>query len=202
MGTWPDVVTTALLGTDRRAVPSELPESWSGLEPSEDAARTVLDLAAQYGTYSRVGTRLGLAGQPPPAPSEELIAAPPEAQELLGSLLEYPDPSLINYWLASCVDRGLRVSAEHWQPLAVLVARNAGYDRSLLGKALGSGGLWFLRQNPSWQGLAADIAVAMSEPEPSNQGVAYSEEVAAWFGEIDAAFAATDQPGMDGSEMP
>jgi hypothetical protein len=201
--TWADLVTTALLGTDRRPVPNELPGTWAGLVPSEDPAKRVLDLAAQHRAWSRAGTRLPVADPPPNAPAADRTSAPAAAQELLGRLLEHPEPSLINHWLAACGEHGLLVSAEHWQPLAVLAAGHVGYDRRLLGSALGARGIWFLHQNPSWGRLAAQVTAAMSEAAApiSVPMPAESEQTAESVTEIAAVFSSIAKPESNVSEM-
>jgi hypothetical protein len=200
--TWADLVTTGLLGTDRRPVPNDLPDTWAGLIPRDDLAKRVLDLAAQYRAWSRAGTRLQATDPPPSAPAGDGTSAPTAAQELLGRLLEVSGPSLINHWLAACVDRGLLVSAEYWQPLAVLAAGSVGYDRRLLGLALGDRGIWFVHQNPSWERLAAQLTAAMSQTTaPVSMPLAVeSEQAAESVSELAAVFASIDFPASNASE--
>jgi hypothetical protein len=109
---------------------------------------------------------------------------------------------LINHWLSACVGRCLLVSAEYWQPLAVLAAGSVGYDRRLLGMALGDRGIWFVHQNPSWERLAAQITAAMSETTAPNSMlmVVESEQAAESVNEIAAAFASIDFPASNASE--
>jgi hypothetical protein len=200
--TWADLVTTGLLGTDRRPVPNDLPDTWAGLIPRDDLAKRVLDLAAQYRAWSRAGTLLQATDPPPSAPAADGTNAPDAAQELLGRLLEVSGPSLINHWLSACVGRCLLVSAEYWQPLAVLAAGSVGYDRRLLGMALGDRGIWFVHQNPSWERLAAQITAAMSETTaPNSMPMAVeSEQAAESVNEIAAAFGSIDFPASNTSE--
>jgi hypothetical protein len=200
--TWADLVTTALLGTDRRPVPIDLPGTWAGLVPRDDPPKRVLDLAAQYRAWSRAGTRLQATDPPPRAPATVGTTAPTAAHELLGRLLEVPGPSLINHWLVACVDRGLLVSAEYWQPLAVLAAGSVGYDRRLLGLALGDRGIWFVHQNPAWGRLAAQLTAAMSETTaPVSVPLAMEcEQAAEPVSEIAAVFASIDFPASNASE--
>src|SRR5215207_8340346 len=77
--TWADLVTTALLGTDRRPVPDDLPGTWAGPVPRDDPARRILDLAAQYRAWSRAGTRLQATEPPPRAPAADGTSAPAAA---------------------------------------------------------------------------------------------------------------------------
>jgi hypothetical protein len=166
MPDWTDVVTTALLGTDRRPVPSPLPTSWGTTSTANDAATTMLELAAQHRVWSRAGSRL--AAVEPPAVGPPLgDLAPAAAQELLGRLLETANPALINAWLAACVRNGQGISPDHWQPLAVLASAAIGCDPGQLARALGPRGRWFLAQNPEWTELAHQLEAALALPVPS-----------------------------------
>ena len=174
MDDWPDLVTTALLGTGRRPLPANLPTSWGSDPPVAtavaDPAVRLLDLAARHRAAVRAGpSRTADPAAPDPtAPdptaSDPTAAAPPAdrspcpaaAEQLLGDLLVRPNPELINVWLG-CADRaGVGVPASSWTRLARLAAHSTGYDRQRLGRALGARGRWFLRQNPEWRRLAAD----------------------------------------------
>jgi hypothetical protein len=191
---WSDVVATALLGTDRRPVPPTPAAAWAIPATSEDPAAQILDLAAQHRSWREAGSRLATAEPPPTAPTTETDWAPAPAQELLGRMLDQPELEMINYWLATCVDRRYQVWPEHWQPLAELASASVAYDRLLLAQAIGVGGIWFLHQNQAWARLAAQIAAARSEegtrtdklPEPT------SERSAAIQLEIDAVFTGSD----------
>ena len=146
---WAELVTTALLGTDRRPL--------DGADPPGQ----VLDQAARHRILDRLSaTPVVEASDPvePPAaaPSQDVQPAPESADRLLDQLLRTPDPALISCWLGVCADRGYIVSALHWTTLARLAARSTGYARSAVGASLGPRGRWFLRQNPDWRRLAAD----------------------------------------------
>jgi hypothetical protein len=192
---WSDVVATALLGTDRRPVLPTPAAAWAIPATSEDPATQILDLAAQHRSWSRAGSRLATAGPPPAAPATEADWAPAPAQELLGRMLDQPEPDMINYWLAACVDRRHHVWPEHWQLLAGLATASVAYDRLLLARAMGAGGIWFLHQNPAWARLAAQIAAAMSEETTRTDEVpeSMSERTTAIQLEIDAVFTGSDR---------
>jgi hypothetical protein len=189
---WSDVVATALLGTDRRPVPRSLTAAWVVADADEEPATQILGLAAQHRARIRAGSPLATAESPPAAPAAETEWASASAQELLGRLLDRPEPSTINHWLASCVHRGHYIWPEHWQPLAELATRTLAYDRLLLGRAIGARGIWFLHQNPAWSRLAAQIDAAVTERRSDSYGVAEptSERTTAILQEIDAVFAA------------
>ena len=145
---WSDVVTTALLGTDRRSVLPTPAAAWAIPATSEDPATQILDLAAQHRSWSGAGSRLPTAEPPPTAPATATNWAPAPAQELLGRMLDQPEPEVINYWLAACVDRRRHVWPDHWQLLAELAMASVAYKRLLLARAIGGQGIWFLPSEP------------------------------------------------------
>jgi hypothetical protein len=162
---WDTLVTTALLGTDRRPLPDGLPEPVARLAAAQaDRALAVLDAAAGYLSLRHAGARPGSRPEPPPAPRQRLDPAPEAAQVLLGRLLRERDPALVDQWLARCTTRGLGVRAGLWAPLAAATAARGGPDRALVRAALGERGRAFLAANPRWRALAAEPAAA---DEPS-----------------------------------
>jgi hypothetical protein len=65
MSEWEDVVTTGLIGTDRRPVPDALPASWgSGLDHVSDPAHALLSIAARHRAASRAGDSLSPPARP------------------------------------------------------------------------------------------------------------------------------------------
>ena len=86
---WDELVTTALLGTARRALPAGLPDAVAGLaHAQQDAGLAVLDAAAGYAAYRDAGRRPGSCPeQGPPAPRQTLDFAPDPAHELLLTFL-------------------------------------------------------------------------------------------------------------------
>jgi hypothetical protein len=171
---WPELVTTALLGTARRLVPHQRSPAW-GIPPArEDPALELLDLAAARDAAGRAGRPVeragGRADLGATGSDRALPVGPPRARRLLEELLARPQPSTINLWLAACVARGYGLAAEHWTPLAVLAARSTAYERPLLGRALGPPGLWFLQQNAAWRRLAEGAAADPApNPAPDSQ---------------------------------
>lgn len=146
---WADLVTTALLGTDRRPL------------EADDPPVAVLRAAARHRVLDQLtGPRPepALADQTrsEPALANDGAEAPAAADRLLAELLRTPDPAVISCWLGACAGHGRTVAAVHWTPLARLAARTTAYDRVALGAAIGARGRWFLRQNPEWRRLAVD----------------------------------------------
>ncbi len=169
---WPELVTTALLGTGRRPVPSGISEIWATSIPAEqaDPAVRLLDLAARHRAASRVASRpaespaeCGPAA--PAAPPSDRLSPPPAASDVLGSLVVRPTPALINFWFGCAEATGCGVPAPYWTRLARLAAHSTAYDRPLLGQVLGERGRWFLRQNPDWRRLAADADPARRQAQ-------------------------------------
>jgi hypothetical protein len=158
MSVWEDVVTTGLIGTDRRPVPDELPASWGAeLDQAIDPAHVVLSLAARRRAVRRAG---GLLPSCPPAvvaPPNREPAASRTAHEILNRLLYPPQVDLINLWLDAAARHGKRVSTSYWTPIAVVAARNTAVDRMALARALGERGVWFVEQNPQWNRLAKGL---------------------------------------------
>jgi len=161
---WAELVTTALLGTDRR--PMDV----------ADPPVAVLHAAARHRVLDRLAPSTAEEAEPgggQPAPAQDRPEAPAAADRLLTDLLRAPDPTLISCWLLACADHARTVAAIRWTPLARLAARTTGYDRSALGASLGPRGRWFLRQNPEWRKLAedavppVDAGPAPHEPAPT-----------------------------------
>jgi hypothetical protein len=172
MSSWTDVVTTALLGTDRRPLPDDLPAGWSGErghrsaagsadEASTAAASRVLALAARHRAVALAGAPLDRVSVPSVSATARPAHAPRAAQDLLASMLAQPEPVLINLWLSACATRGLGVSPDLWTRLARLASRSTAYDRAALRQVIGDRGRWFLQQNPQWAALSS------SPPEPA-----------------------------------
>jgi hypothetical protein len=124
MSDWSDLVTCALLGTDRRPPPTDLPTSWAGSLERDDAAAQpaslVLSLATRHRAFARAGAVLPHLDAPPGVHGEQGPLATGAAQALLGRLLEPALPELVNTWLAAARDRGQTAASEHWTRLAAL----------------------------------------------------------------------------------
>ena len=165
MSAWDELVTTALLGTERRSLPDGLPGPVARLaRAQDDRALAVLEAAAGYAALRRGGARPGRCPEPPPAPRQDVNLAPEPAQALLGSLLRSRETALVEVWLRTCVERGLGVRAGWWSALATAAAAPTGPDRRLVRAALGSRGRAFLAANPRWRAVAHEPAASSVEP--------------------------------------
>ncbi len=158
MSEWEDVVTTGLIGTDRRPVPDALPASWgSGLDHASDPAHAVLSIAARHRAASRAADPLLSCPPGPSGPPNRAPLASRAAHEILARLLSPPQVALLNVWLVAAVQSGQQASAAYWTPLAMVAARTAELDRTAFAAAIGDRGVWFIEQNPQWARLAKDL---------------------------------------------
>jgi hypothetical protein len=156
--TWEDLVTVALLGTDRRPLPDG-PPRWAGptADLRRDPTHVVLGWAVRHRAAVRAGSALPVGPPGPTVPAEDRDPGPAEAQQELRDALERGAPGPVNDALAVLVDQDLVVAPEHWTALATLAAGNPRLDRALLAPALGLRGVWFVGQNPEWARLASTL---------------------------------------------
>lgn len=155
MSSWDDVVTAALLGTDRKPPPDGAAE--------DDPTRVVLAAAARHRAAVRAGARLSSCPEPEPPPAATREPAPAAAQQLVGDHLVARDYAAINQWLAEADVQERALAAEHWCAAAHLAARTPNVDRARLAAALGERGVWFVGRNPEWARLATVLRARLSE---------------------------------------
>jgi hypothetical protein len=154
MTAWPDLLATALVGTDRRG------------PATDDAARQLLGEAAAWSVYRRAGVRAmrGLTA-PAPAPVESRPVVPAAAASRLAVLMD-AEPfagtdaagrtALRVEWLRAVIDLDLRVPPEYL-PILMEHARIAAEVRPLVMAAGGARTAWLLAQNPQWSFLTATV---------------------------------------------
>lgn len=157
MNSWEELVTTALLGTDRRPV-----AEGSG-EPDIDPVDRVLGAAARHRAAVRAGRILQSCPPLERPPGPALAPAPSLAQDKIGEHLGFGDVVQVNAWLSRAVEQGSGLAAEHWVAAATLAARAPGVNRRDLAAVLGPPGVWFLSRNPEWARLAAALHTALNE---------------------------------------
>lgn len=159
-----ELVTLALLGTDRRPV--------AGLtdgDPAEPVG-ALLDEAARSALAARAGQLWTRQSAAPPGPGgERLSLGPPEAQAILGRLLARPHPGMLNLWLTAAVDHGSGAAPQLWPELAAAASRLGEVSRPLLSQVLGERGRWFVAQNPAWSRLDSSWTSNQDLPEPGPQ---------------------------------
>ncbi|MGW0574371.1 DUF5691 domain-containing protein [Streptomyces sp. NPDC002920] len=153
---WDDLVTVALLGTDRRTPP--------GAVPGREAPAALLDAAAAETVRRRAGLRPGRAApRPDPAPVDPRPALPvPAARRLTLLLADRPGAGggrrgttpdlmeLLPQWLAAANARGFAPPPESL-PALLDAARGRTDLRPAALAFAGPRALWLARLNPDWR---------------------------------------------------
>lgn len=140
-----ELVTAALLGTDRRPV-----EATAATDP----ATFLLDQAVRLSVAARAGAVLPQLADPVAGPTDHPPWAPPQAQVVMARLLERPQADLLNLWLRAAAEQQVGLTPSHWPALAAYATRSAQLSRPWLAAVLGKAGQWFVAQNPQWAKLA------------------------------------------------
>ncbi|MFF5843463.1 DUF5691 domain-containing protein [Streptomyces massasporeus] len=172
---WEGLVTTALLGTDRRTPP--------GIAPGPDAPAALLDAAAVETVRRRAGRRPARAAErPQPAPEDPRPALPPAAARRLAMLLaDRPGPSgggrrgaapdlteLLPQWLAVANARGFAPPPQVL-PALLDAARGRTDLRPAALEFAGPRALWLARLNPDWRfALRATPGGGAALPHPED----------------------------------
>ncbi|OWA09095.1 hypothetical protein B9W62_15090 [Streptomyces sp. CS113] len=156
-GVWEELVTSALLGTDRRTPP--------GGERGPGAAAALLDAAAAETVRRRAGLRPARAARrPEPAPEDPRPALPEAAARRLATLLtdrpgtagggrrgSAPDlMELLPQWLATANARGFAAPPQAL-PALLDAARGRTDLRPAALKFAGPRALWLAGLNPDWR---------------------------------------------------
>ncbi|MFH9062063.1 DUF5691 domain-containing protein [Streptomyces coeruleorubidus] len=156
-GAWEGLVTTALLGTDRRTPP--------GAGPGPEAPVALLDAAAVETVRRRAGLRPARAAErPQPAPEDPRPPLPPAAARRLALLLAdrpggsgggrrgtAPDlTELLPQWLAAANARGFAPPPQVL-PALLDAARGRTDLRPTVLEFAGPRALWLARLNPDWR---------------------------------------------------
>ncbi|KAB2974345.1 hypothetical protein F8R89_21560 [Streptomyces sp. SS1-1] len=153
---WEELVTAALLGTDRRTPPDG--------PPGQEAPVALLDRAAVETVRRRAGLRPARAAdRPGPAPEDPRPALPPAAARRLALLLadrpgagggrrgSAPDlMELLPQWLAAANERGFAPPAQAL-PALLDAARGRTDLRPAALTFAGPRAVWLARLNPDWR---------------------------------------------------
>ncbi|MFJ1592015.1 DUF5691 domain-containing protein [Kitasatospora albolonga] len=156
---WEELVTSALLGTDRRP-----PTAPGGPAPA-DGPGALLDAAALHTVRRRAGLRPAVPGaRPAPAPHDRRPPLPEAARQRLAQLLAdrsapnaagrrgaSPDlTELIPQWLATANRQGFRAPVALLPPLLDAARARTDLRPQALAFA-GPRGLWLAALNPEWK---------------------------------------------------
>src|SRR5215472_2478723 len=163
---WPELVSVALLGTERRAPPPPADPALADLADaaSQRSAEERLLLAAGALAVLRRAGRLAPPAPPLPAP------APAEARPACGATAAYrltllldDQRALLPEWLRAVAGRGLRVPAERLPDLLEAATANQAMRRDVE-PVLGERGPWLAAQVPRWS-WAAPLPATAGERE-------------------------------------
>jgi Family of unknown function (DUF5691) len=159
MSTWQDLVTAALIGTERSTVPAvAVPGSPIQAGPG-DPAVLLLDRAALLTVARRGGRPADHAQRPPAAEPDSAPVVSAAAAGRLARMLGGQHPELLTEWLAAAVARGRRVPAQLLPALLDRARRMVPADtelRRLAAEAGGSRARWLAGLNPDWKFVLAD----------------------------------------------
>ncbi|WP_329083703.1 DUF5691 domain-containing protein [Streptosporangium sp. NBC_01469] len=149
---WEDLVSTALVGTDRRPLPGP------GASEVE-----LLGRAAVHTLRMRAGRRPVVPGEPTAvAAPEEQTAVSRAAGDRLARILGGEQPRLLTEWLKTAAARGYRLSPH----LLPELLDHAAKDRSIrphLGVLAGNRGRWLAGLNPAWGFLLEEVTGGADE---------------------------------------
>jgi Family of unknown function (DUF5691) len=165
---WPELVSVALLGTERRDPPPLANPALAGLAAAagaghRSAEERLLSAAGSLAVLRRAG-RLAPPAPPLPAP------APAEARPVCRAAAAYrlmllldDQRALLPEWLRAVARRGLRVPAERLPDLLEAATANQAL-RDHAEPVLGERGPWLAAQVPRW-GWAAPLPATDDERE-------------------------------------
>jgi hypothetical protein len=160
MDSWQQIVTTAVLGTERQ-LPSLLGSGPLGALlarlPGEEPERSLLGAAAAASLYRRAGRlpRTDPAPLPEPSAQEELPTCSALATPYLELMLGGKYKEVLPEWLAAAAAAGRRVP-DALLPDLLQAGRQARELRPLIQPVLGRRGRWLAAQNPEWSYVAEE----------------------------------------------
>jgi hypothetical protein len=150
--TWDELVSTALVGTERRPVP-EATVAGVGVAAG-DPATVLLDRAALLAVQRRAGWAARRAEPLPAAPDEPTPPASLAVARRLGRLLAGEHPEVLPEWFEAAAARGIRVPGDLLPDMLALGRRERAL-RPAVGAIAGRRGHWLARLNPDWAYLLA-----------------------------------------------
>jgi hypothetical protein len=159
---WDELVSTALVGTERRPVPEA---TAAGLAVAGgDPAALLLDRAALLAAERRAGQVARRLAPLPPAPEERTPPASPAAARRLARILAGDHLEVLPEWLEAAAARGVRPPADLLPDLLGLGRRDRS-RRPAIAAVAGRRGRWLAGLNPEWAYLLAESDPG-GEPDP------------------------------------
>lgn len=146
---WSELLSAALVGTDRRPY---VPEA-AGSNAAADPAQALLQQAMVLSVPVLTGTQPTpyLDRLPEPAPADDRPLIPPAAQLRLQALVD-AQPKYLGEWLVAVRDSGYRLPSAT-APALLDAGRTNTALRAALAHVLGVRGQWLAGQNPDWRYL-------------------------------------------------
>src|SRR6266545_2542158 len=173
---WDELVSTALVGTERRPVPAvtvagvvaaapHATTAHGGLAHAEDPAALLLDRAALLAVQRRAGRVAGRAAPLPLAPAERTPPARPAAARRLVRLLAGDHHEVLPEWLDAAAAHGVRAPADLLPDLLAFGRRDRSL-RAAIAAVAGRRGRWLAGLNPEWAYLLAESELGDDQPDP------------------------------------
>lgn len=145
---WPELVSVALLGTERRDPPALADRALAGLVGGSTEER-LLSAAGSLAVFRRAGQLAPPAPPlPEPAPAEVLTACGAAAAYRLVLLLD-DHRAMLPEWLRAVAARGLRVPPERLPDLLEAATASEAL-RADVEPVLGERGRWLAARSPRW----------------------------------------------------
>ena len=161
MSLWQEVLTTALVGTQRRSLSLNSPTGQLGdllshLNPS-DPEGVLLSAAAAISLYQQAGQLPVKDNQPLPdlCPPDELPCCSICAGQHLRLMLLKERQKLLPEWLSAAAKAKKRAS-EYCLPGLLELGRNSRPLRFAILPVLGKRGRWLAAQNPDWDYVVSE----------------------------------------------
>jgi hypothetical protein len=168
MNIWNDILTTAIVGVERR--PFLVPHSDGALGAllaridQADREGALLAAAGAVALYCQAGRLPTSVAAPdgPACPLDERRACGPRATQRLATLLDGNQRALLPEWLAALDAAGLRVAEALLPELLELGRRQTSLREAIL-PVLGRRGRWLAAQNSDWSYASFEFRVLSSE---------------------------------------
>lgn len=219
---WQDVVTAALVGTQRQTLTLNPQDNQLGKLlrrlDSTDPEGALLGAAGAIALYQRAGRLPITDNQPLPTICEpdDLPGCSPRAGQQLALMLKGEHVEILPEWLATTAEVGKRVPERYLPELLALGQRHQLREAIL--PVLGKRGLWLAAQNPNWNyvvgedeevtwqiGSRAARLLLMQRLRALNPAAARERLAATWAeegAEDRAAFLETLQTGLSMDDEP
>ncbi|MEM8531686.1 MAG: DUF5691 domain-containing protein [Chloroflexota bacterium] len=164
---WDNLVTTALLGTERRPLTQAQSSETLGAALAQfdanDQEHTLLGVSALLSLYQQAGMIPTVAERPelnPSEPDERPVCSARAAQHLR-MMLDGKYGGILGEWLEALAQAGYRIP-ETMLPSLLDSCRTNEELHPLLPVVIGKRGHWLAAQNPAWHYASIDVAASIA----------------------------------------